>query len=243
VRAGEEIWLEIAGPARREQSLLKRLRWQWRLARRRILAPTAGLLGFIAALIGIVGALTGGESRPASSRLLPMHGDVNVAVADFTVNGQPSEAGQAFADTTYTVLRRQLAAVDFRLGFEVAHPMGIRVVGLQQSRDRRSLDPTQIAQRLHADIVIFGDMRVSSLGTRFAPQFYLAGRQLLNAVELTGTYSYGRAITTPFSPDSNPQTRAQLRAAVAGRAEELVTSFVAVGYYARHDARQAATYF
>jgi tetratricopeptide (TPR) repeat protein len=193
-----------------------------------------GIIALVGAAIGIYSSLAArgsAASPPAAPPLATatpavyMMGDINVAVATFGALDQQgrvitSTEASALADSLYTQLERDLQELSRSTGFD------IQVLGPAQTRPitgTTGLAHTQsaaaLAHAIGADIIIYGNLGADA--TSFAPEFYLAEKNLAGAEELSGQYEYGITITVPLPITTNAAARKMMREQLLSRVKPL----------------------
>jgi tetratricopeptide (TPR) repeat protein len=235
-----EVLLTVRGGAGKAHPLSYRLRSRWRPLKTWVLVPVVGLITIASGIATLEGAFspssTSDTGQPPKPAVRAMNGDLNIAVAPFTVNGRPGGDGIALARDTDLALRSKLARLDPNLRLAFRGPDQVAATGA-------TAPAAEIAARLKADLIVYGNLTEIGDATALTPQFYLNRRKLPSAAELVGGYSFGPQIRQPYSIQVNPQTRAKIRAALLRRIDGLATVFVGVGYYLDHDLTAAASYF
>jgi hypothetical protein len=212
--------------------LRQRAKEVWARLRIRLLTPLGALITLAASVVtlgGLIAALTaGGPTVPAR-----MAGDLNVAVAAFTTHGHATDEGIALAHDAAQVLSSELPRLDRSLQVEVRGPESVGTVDGTGSGPR-ALAAKELAQRVGADIVVYGDLNTGPRGTRLQPAFYLNAAKLPWASDLGGGYAYGGPITLPYALTVSPPARARIRDEVIRRTETYAQAFIGVGYYLLH---------
>jgi hypothetical protein len=240
VEAGIEVWpslrqvkrdggvrLRIVGPPGREATRRQRIEWWGMRIGPRSVAFVVALVGFAASVQSLAPLLfPGGSGHPSPPDA--MTGDLNIAVAPFTTNGQATEDGVLLAQAVSQDLRTRVRHVEPGLQIPVRGP---GEPGVSSVNDMTAL---ALAQRINADIVLHGSLRQDSTGTTVVARFYLNRTKLPSAGELAGNYTYGAGIRAPFPLTVSPETRAEVRSRLASEADVLATFFVGVGDYLTH---------
>lgn len=217
----DEVQLEIAGA--RGGVLKRTLRgglkvWQ-------VLVGLLGLAATITALISFTQ-----ESLPHPSHAPPpLHGDLNIMVADFAAEkggarSTRSREGDDVALSLYHSLDTRLHLQPRQPGNEEPLDIAIRgpaqtgaVTGQTAAERARAL--AKLAKTSNADVVVYGNLQVSAGQTIFLPQFYVAPGELTGAEELAGEYDFGSAIRAPGEIGVNPEASRILR-------QQIVTGLV-----------------
>jgi hypothetical protein len=209
----------------------QRARGVWARLRIRLLTPLGTLITLAASVVtlgAVIAAFTSGGSAPTR-----MAGDLNVVVAAFTTQGHPTDEGVALAHDAAKVLGSELPRLDRSLQVEIRGPESIGTVDGTGSGPR-AVAAKELAQKIGADIVVYGDLNTGPQGTRLQPAFYLNTAKLPWASNLDGGYAYGGPITVPYALTVSPQARARIRDALIRRTETYAQTFIGVGYYLLH---------
>ncbi len=150
----------------------------------------------------------------------------NVAVAEFAT---AAGASSATATDLGTALFEQVAGALEELQFtDVWGPdQAGRISG--DSREERAADAEELADRINADLVVYGVLRGTGRDGEFLPEFFVNDRQLPGASELTGAYVLGDG--DPF--DSTLDAVDELRDRLAGRANGLAQFVIGLSAYSR----------
>lgn len=197
------------------------------------LAVTGGL---VAAAILVVGTLIGGG-------LSPLLGDFNVAVAQFGTTNQADDAtARGIADAAHRSISQKLFEFEQAGDFEnlaVADPATIgRIDG--STLEARTREAGDLAEKINADVVLFGNLDAGSGVSVFSAELYLSDRNLRNAEELAGAYSFG-LIELPTT-DPVAVTR-EVSAVLESQAEAVAELVVGLSYYALSDYEIAREHF
>ena len=174
---------------------LTRATWRGWLRQQTTPRGIAALLGIllvtiIPTLYFYAGILPRGPTR--------MRGPFNIAVADFGELGNPSgdtvresEDGNWLADETYKLLDERRAEILSLVGdVELQHER-IGLVRGATFADRQEA-AASLAQRINADVLVYGYIDRSQLMPKFVPEFYISPR-LTGAEESTGADAFGSA--------------------------------------------------
>ena len=226
----DEVQLEIAGA--RGGVLRRTLRgglkvWQ-------VLVGLLGLAATITALISFTQ-----ESLPHPSHAPPpLHGDLNILVADFAAENSGagstrSREGDDVALSLYHSLDTRLHLQPRQPGNEEPLDIAIRgpsqtgaVTGQTAAERARAL--AKLAKTSNADVVVYGNLQVSASQTIFLPQFYVAPGELTGAEELAGEYDFGSAIRAPGEIGANPEASRILRQQIVTRTRALAEFILAL---------------
>ena len=201
----------------------------------------AGVLGFIASAIAIwqfiIPLIQGPE---------PMAGDINVAVTMFAATDTEDRSidspdAVALSHQVFDVLRSSLTDELSVEGFVVA-VRGPDEAGTISggSRERRAERAAELAEKIRADVIIYGIYRVGPGVQEFQPEFYLSDRTLSAAEELVGQYELGRKES--LDPNNIISSR-QFRENMVARTRALSRFIVGLGHYALFQYDEAREWF
>jgi hypothetical protein len=221
--------------------LSDRLRSRIRRVRAKLLSPASAAVGLAASLVTLAGVITVSDGGGQLSAPRVMTGDLNVAIAPFTSHGRSNDVGTALALDVAHAMPAQLRLVDPALDVQFRGPDQVGSLAGSSPVDQARAAGA-LASRLHADIVVYGDIETSATMTTMTPLFYLNRAKLPSASALAGSFGYGLPFSTPFPLGVNPQARAQMRAELIKRTAAYAAIFVGVGYYLRHQLAAAAEY-
>jgi tetratricopeptide (TPR) repeat protein len=206
------------------------------------------MIAFISFASSVVTLLAVLPSRHTSSPRLT--GDFNIVVAKFAgldEGGRAVESVEAtdLAHSMYTRLEaglRDLARADEDL--QVQAPDAAGLIKGTTAGDRADA-VAKLARRANADLVVFGTMAVGNGQTVFSPEFYLDGRKLANAEELSlaGHHDLGSPLTQRGEIDRNVDARAALRRQLLGRTQALTQFVIGLSAFSRDDFSRALEYF
>ncbi|MFN2504047.1 MAG: TIR domain-containing protein [Acidimicrobiales bacterium] len=223
----------------------------WRANVHRWMTPRSAL-GAVARLVAAAAILLGlGWGAVAvfggSPKTSLMTGDYNIAVAQFVsvdANGRPAESTEAhaLAQSVYDLLDRELATIE-QGGFDLnLRPPGETGQIKGSTPQRRAAAAAEEAERIRADVIVYGTLRVD-LPNQFAPEFFLSERRLQNAEELFGQHDLGSAIRSTGDIGRNPVARKALRDQVLGRTRALAEFIVGLSYYGANQIQPAFDHF
>jgi tetratricopeptide (TPR) repeat protein len=239
----DKVRLEALQPTQDGRRLREWIRSQWERVRAKILTPAGGLIAFAASLATLAGVFgLSVSSRAGHPVLRRMAGDLNIAVAPFTSNGKSTLEGVALARDVAEVLRSQLPRLDRSLDIEVRGPDSVGSLSDDDIVGKAASSAQELAHKINADIVVYGELTSSQQMTTLAPEFYLNAEKLPSASALGGRYGYGQTISLPYSIAVSPQARAEVRGALIRRTDSYAAAFIGVGYYLVHSLVAAERY-
>jgi tetratricopeptide (TPR) repeat protein len=176
----------------------------------------------------------------------PMESGFNVVVNEFTVvdkNGSmvSSQDGRAVADYIYDNLSYNFD--EFNLGerYYIRPPEHTCLIK-GDSRDEREVNAEALAERINADIVVYGVIRKGDGPALFSPEFYVNYKSFQEAGEITGQHEFGDSLSIPLpfdplkiNPSNNP--------ALVARTQALSLVTVGLSYYSIDNYEVASRYF
>jgi tetratricopeptide (TPR) repeat protein len=115
-----------------------------------------------------------------------MGGAFNVAVAELAVTGAEQEVGLDISEAVYDQIVQDLS-VQTDIDIEVAEPGAVRILPGDTS-EARAEAAAMLAERVEADVVVFGTVDMSEGLTDVAAEFFVSDRGLTGAEELAGVY-------------------------------------------------------
>ena len=114
-----------------------------------------------------------------------MSGAFNVAVAELAVAGADQDMGLDLSQAVYDQIVQDLG--DTEVDVKVAPPDAVRVLpgGTPEARSRAA---AELAERVEADVVVFGTVESRPGQTDVTPEFFVSARNLSGAEEFSGVY-------------------------------------------------------
>jgi tetratricopeptide (TPR) repeat protein len=151
----------------------------------------------------------------------------NVAVAEFAAaDGASASTANDLSVRLFEQLEGALVELQFT---DVWGPeQAGRVDGT--TAEERAENAEDLADRINADVVVFGVLQGELGNGEFLPEFFINDRQLSGASELTGPYTLGDG--DPF--DSSLDAVDELQAQLAGRANGLAQFVIGLSAYSRN---------
>jgi len=175
-----------------------------------------------------------------------MTGLFNIAVAEFSVlnsEGQPlrTEDGKKFAEFLHQRLVTEFAGLGLTIPYEIWSP---EYTGLIPGGDpaERARSPGALADRINANILVYGVINKAEDSSRVYPEFYVNYRGFEQAQEITGEHELGKSIRLdlPFDP---AQFQGVDNPALTARIQVLNLITVGLAYYSTDNLNQALEYF
>lgn len=170
----------------------------------------------------------------------------NVVVTEFTVLDERGRAagskdGRALADYLYQQLDFRFDELDLGIPHDIRPPAHTcRLDG--RTREEREQAAERLAERINADIVVYGVLTDMGERSQFSPEFYVNYRGFQEGAEITGQHEMGAAMRVAlpfdpagFSPADNP--------ALSARTGALSLMTIGLAYYSVDDFEHALDYF
>ena len=203
------------------------------------------LLPVVLLLLAVVGVLAYFLLRPQIPE--QMAGDFNVAIARFAMVDEDGTAargrdGEELASFVYRRMRDDFQELELPgIASEIWPPAYTGQVR-GASREERENEAKALAERINADVLVYGVIVANGERSRFYPEFYVSYKGFAEAQEITGQHELGRelSVSLPFNasqvtPFDNP--------ALAARANALSLATIGLAYYAIDDYGSAHDYF
>jgi tetratricopeptide (TPR) repeat protein len=204
-----------------------------------------GVLGVVANTLSVWDAI---RSRlPSAKVVVPMSGDIKVAVMQFSVFGSedPQIAGpiaRDLADSLFTELRAELRAYrKFDFDIQARSPTSVGEAPVA-SRPARIGQLKYVADSAHADVVVGANVVIASNRTVVMPEFYLSGPKMRDAEELSGYHTLG-PVSEFGSPEDNPAVRREIRRSLLQQVRAITSFTLGLGLYNRGEFNEAKEQF
>jgi len=172
-----------------------------------------------------------------------MAGDFRIAIAEFQVKGEntaTSRIGQEVAEGVARRLQGGLAATETRMHIEVWGPEKVgRIKGSNGAA--RAQHAAEVAQRIEADVVVYGTMTLESPLWAVAPSFLVSDHSFYDAQELLGEHELGEPFQIPGQ--NRIVSSLEFGDEMIERVDLLRQITVGLAYYSIHDYAQAKEYF
>ena len=234
----------------------------WREWLRAQLTPAKAMVGGIGAIglaSGLLALYQASFDPHVHERLFgpePMSGDLNIAVAQFGVDpaGRSPDTEReaaALSQSVYDFLNTEVkgftsaittSAGAGQLAFDLREPGRIgRIDGLDPAS--RGQAAKALAQRIRADVIVYGNVAGEAGHIRLQPELYLSDRSLVLAEEMAGQYDFGQALRSSGDIGANPVARAEFRSRLEARIRAIAQFVIGLGYFALRDYPAAKAYF
>ncbi len=111
-----------------------------------------------------------------------------IAVADFVQTGSPSDFAQEEVQTLYA---------DLAAAYEPASFEHVQVEHERVGQIHSEAEASRLAERIHADLVIYGNVIVDKDTVRLYPSFHVADSYRADLSEVTGLHKFSEVILYP----------------------------------------------
>jgi len=185
--------------------------------------PFVQILAIIVAIFTVYGIVS--EFLPFfSSDTKLMTGEWNVAVAGFTPQGNEKikrESSTLISSVFFNRLETDLQelANEIDVIVQVLGPEDIKIVKGNNAEEREN-NAEILAERINADIIIYGTITRSGNSITIQPEFYVAARNFYEAEEMTGQHALGEKITIT-EVDNRLTSQVNLNRDLSDRAQAL----------------------
>ncbi|MBN1810847.1 MAG: hypothetical protein JXA14_03330, partial [Anaerolineae bacterium] len=209
-------------------------------------------IGFILLALLIIAVGMGGSLlvyfavRPPPS---PKHmsGDFCIAVAAFTEHesSSDSEMGMRFAEDLHIRLTETFQDFDPGLEITVWGPHQVATPRGQTEEDRAET-AAQIAEKIEADVLVYGWIDTTGSIWKISPEFYIRARNSYEIAEIAGQYSIGSPIDVVGGRDFGSRDYANRKLLARTQAIANITAgltYYNAGYLDRQNFQTALTYF
>ncbi len=135
-----------------------------------------------------------------------MDGAFNVAVAELIVSGAEPEVGLDISNAIYDQISEDLIETD--VDIKVAEPEMVGVLRGDTSETRAEA-AAELAERIEADVVVFGIVAMTGGQTDISAEFFVSDRGLTGAEELAGVYPLDTVELSTTDPIAVQRSTAQ----------------------------------
>jgi hypothetical protein len=175
----------------------------------------------------------------------PMEDGFNVVVNEFTVvdeNGSvmSSTDGQAVASYIYSNLNNNVHDLDLGVQYNIRPPEHTCLIK-GASRTEREVNAAALAEKINADVIVYGVIIEAGGKASFSPEFYVNYEGFKEGDEVTGQHQLGKSLSfvLPFDPSfvtsNNP--------ALSARTEALSLLSVGLAFYSVDNFEKASELF
>ena len=167
-----------------------------------------------------------------------MSGAFNVAVAELAVTGAEQEVGLDLSEAVYDQIVQDLSA-QTDVDVEVAEPGAVRLLPGDTS-EARAEAAAELAERVEADVVVFGTVDMSDGLTDVAAEFFVSDRGLTGAEELSGIYPLDTVSLATTDPVA---VRRRTAESLQPRIHALTQMALGLSHYQLNEYSEAETLF
>jgi tetratricopeptide (TPR) repeat protein len=124
-----------------------------------------------------------------------MSGDLRIAIASFSENGATgtSQSGTALAENIAIKVQRVFEKSKLDFTTTIWGPDRVPAV-TGKTRKERATEAAKVAQRICADVVVYGDVNTSNADWQISPEFYISSEDSYRVGEVVGPYELGKPI-------------------------------------------------
>lgn len=171
-----------------------------------------------------------------------MTGDFRVAVADFAIIGNPPDAnaGTELAEGVYLKLNESLSEINKDFTVTVWSPDKVGKVEGDTPEDR-ALSAEKIAERIGADVLIYGLIDMTKPVWIITPEFYIASDNFYEAEEITGQHQIGEPFLLIGQDEIARRIELTSKFDIRARAMSIIT--IGLAYYSLRDYSRAFEVF
>ncbi len=171
-----------------------------------------------------------------------MAGDFRIAVAGFAVKGQTSQRGLGteLAQGVYLSLNQDLAELSHDFTVTIWSPDRVGTVQ-GETPEARAQSAQQLADKIGADVLVYGVIDVSQPLWEVTPEFYVTSTNFNEAQEITGQHQIGEPFT--LAGEGGLLSRVDLSRKMDARAEAITRITLGLAYYSLRDYTDALTTF
>lgn len=171
-----------------------------------------------------------------------MTGEFRIAVAGFETIGDPvaSDIGNELSRNIYQAIKQSFSELEINYGITIWGPDRVGLIR-GNSPEERSESARQIADKIDANIVVYGVVDATDSAWQVSPEFFIASLNFFQIEEITGQYQLGQPLT--LVGQENAVRRFEINSNFAARTQAL--SFITVGlfYFSIHDNKLALDTF
>ncbi|MBW7959415.1 MAG: helix-turn-helix domain-containing protein [Candidatus Promineofilum sp.] len=249
-RLGDHVW-QIPSSSVEEwinhhlfsKAWFNRMLPRWRRLNKKVLGfprITVGwTIAFIITLVGLYGTLKSlGYFQPVRQ----MDGDFRVAIAAFEVIGDRDTRSEGRDQAQGVFLRMGEAFTKLNPDFTIGLWGPDDVTPIRgATREARALSASKIADKIGADIIVYGTLDTTRPLWILTPEFYVSSANLADAQEITGQYEMGQPIEA--TGEGSIATRMTFSTILSERAYLLSQFAVGLSHYAAYNYATAQAFF
>lgn len=200
------------------------IRWYRRIRSTIVVIVIGSIIGYALNGIGLLADLSQLGIVRLSTQT--MSGDLRIAVAGF---GQEEEKlGTQLANGVHLDLTRSFDSLELEIGTVIWGPEQVGSV-FGSNFEERALSAASLAEKIKADIVVYGVIEGNNPGWSMIPEFYLSPDKFYDAVELTGPHLLGKSIH--LEGGDSIADRISVSDELSARTEVLSYILIGLSYY------------
>ena len=167
-----------------------------------------------------------------------MGGAFNVAVAELAVTGADQAVGLDISEAIYQQIVEDLTE-QTDVGVEVAEPGAVGALS-GETPETRAEAAAELAERVEADVVVYGTVEMSEGLTDVTAEFFVSDRGLTGAEELAGFYPLD---TIPLTTTDPVAVRRRTAESLQPRILALTQLVLGLSHYQLNELSEAKTLF
>jgi len=167
-----------------------------------------------------------------------MTGEFRIAVAGFDAIGDSDSAdiGKELSLSVYNKINDSLSDLKADYDINIWSPDQVgKISGTTPAE--RSTSAQEIAQRIDANVVIYGFVDATKPIWQVTPEFYIASKNAFQAEEITGQYQLGEPFT--LKGQENAARRLELKTKFSARSQVISKVTIGLLYYSIQDYERA----
>jgi tetratricopeptide (TPR) repeat protein len=198
--------------------------------------------GFLILFVAIVGVGVGLYFALRTVQPETMSGDFRIAVAGFYEDGKSpvKNLGYDLAENVRLRLEQDVKEIDPELVIRIWGPDQVGGITGTTS-DQRAKQAEKIAMDIHADMVVYGVVDLTTEKWQVLPVFYISAENFYEAREIVGQNDLGTPFDLPSA--SNTAWRTEFGRKMFARGKALSIMSVGLGYFALHEYDKALETF
>lgn len=167
-----------------------------------------------------------------------MTGDFRIAIAGFGDNGNSDSQtiSAEIAQSVYVKIDDALSDIKADYVISIWDPEKVGKISGDTATER-SESARKIAEKIDANIVIYGYVDATASIWEITPEFYIASINSFQAEEITGQYQLGRSFT--LEGQENASRRLEIKEEFTSRSEVISKVTIGLLYYSLRDYKKA----
>lgn len=167
-----------------------------------------------------------------------MTGDFRIAVAGFYTVGDSdsSDIGKELSSSVYTKIDVSLSDLKADYNISIWPPEQVGQIS-GDTAEERSKSAQEIAEKIDANVVIYGFIDATKPTWQVIPEFYIASVNSFQAEEITGQYPLGQSFT--LKGQENAARRLDLKDKFSARSQAISKVTIGLLYYSIQEYEKA----